>query len=193
MKLPLQTFESREIHRREIKNAGYNPRIITPEQRERLQNSVNQFGLVNSFVWNSRTGNLVSGNQRLGIADDLSQTGDDYSLTVDAVDLDPDREKALNIILNARAAQGEFDETLLAGLLAELDDKLAFDLQAIIGEVEDKTEAVLRDVSVLPPPKMAWVLIGIPMIEFGAVAAQVEAIARIPGTIVESTFNDSAV
>lgn len=188
---PIQTFKSVEIHRRQIKNAPYSPHYLTPEQRERLNASLEEFGLVNSFVWNPLTENLISGNQRLGIVDALSQTGDDYSLTVDAVELDEDREKALSLILNARGPQGEDDETLLAGLLAELDGKLSFDLEAIIGEAQEKTAATLRTVTILPPPKMAWVLIGIPVVEFGAIAAHVEAIARIPETIVENSLNDA--
>lgn len=187
---PLQKFETREIHRRQIKSVNYSPRTLTPEQREKLLASLKEFGLVNSLVWNPRTGNLIGGNQRLEIIDSLSGTGDDYSLTVDVVDLDEDREKALSIILNARAAQGDFDETLLAALVAELEEKLSFDLAAIIGEAEEKRPTSLRPVTILPPPKMAWVLVGIPLVEFGAIAAQVEALALVPNIIVESTFSD---
>jgi hypothetical protein len=187
---PLQKFETRDIHRREIKNAPYSPHFITPERREKLLASLKEFGLVNSLVWNPRTGNLVSGNKRLGIIDDLSATGDDYSLTVNVVDLDEDREKALSVILNHGALQGEFDDVMLAGLVAELEEKLTFDLAAIIGEAEQILPATLRPVTILPPPRMAWVLVGIPLVEFGAIAAQVEALAQVPNTIVESTFSD---
>lgn len=157
---PLQRFRPETIHRSEIKNAGYNPRTITLEQREKLQDSLKEFGLVNSLVWNSRTGNLVGGHQRIEIIDGLSATGADYSLTVDAVDIDEDREKALNIILNARPAQGDFDENILAALLAELEGKLEFDLAAIFRDAEAERKKLLADVAGEPEKKPAGGAIG---------------------------------
>lgn len=152
---PMQRFRPETIHRSEIKNAGYNPRTITLEQREKLAASLKEFGLVNSFVWNSRTGNLVSGHQRIAIIDLLSETAADYSLTVDVVDIDEDREKALNIILNAPQAQGEYEESVLAALLAELDGKLEFDLAAIFRDAEADRKRLLKELAGEPEKKPA--------------------------------------
>jgi hypothetical protein len=116
----LQRFTARTIKRRQIKNAAYNPRRIKAANRQRLNKSLDEFGLVEPLIWNKRTGNLVGGHRRLEKID-AEQGSDDYSLTVAEINIDAKREKALNVMLNNQAAQGEYDETLLAKLLQELD------------------------------------------------------------------------
>jgi ParB-like chromosome segregation protein Spo0J len=137
----LQRFVAVDIPRSQIKNAPYNPRTITSENRAKLEQSLREFGLVEPLVWNKRTGNLVGGHQRLSMLDQLSETGADYSVTVAAVDLDEDREKALNVILNAPQAQGRYEDAALAALVAEIN---SFDLGSFLGEAEKKTEAKLK-------------------------------------------------
>ncbi len=77
---PSQKFVSERIHRSKIKNAPYNPRSIDDHARKKLHHNLKKKGLLDALVWNKRTGNLVSGHQRLSILDDLSATGDDYTL-----------------------------------------------------------------------------------------------------------------
>lgn len=185
----LQQFETRTISRKEIKNAPYNPRKITEANRARLQELLQEFGLVETLVWNKQTGNLVGGHQRLSILDALSETGEHYLLTVSVVDLDTPREIALNLSLNAKAAQGDFDTQSVDKLLKEIQGKIALNLQNLFAG-KDKKAARLKKLTIKPPPKMAWALIGIPMVRYNEIAASVEAIAAIPETIVESTFND---
>lgn len=71
------------------------------------------------MVWNERTGNLVSGHQRLDQLDLLEET-EDYTLEIDVVDISESQEKELNILLNAKAVQGEDDPEQLAKVLMEL-------------------------------------------------------------------------
>jgi len=40
------------------------------------------------------------------------------------------------------------------------------------------------------PPRMAWVLIGIPTVRFGEIAALVEQVAALPEVVVETSVND---
>jgi len=82
-----------------INPASYNPRIdLKPgdPEYEKLTNSISQFGYIQPLIWNSRTGNLVGGHQRLKIllAKGLTQ------VEVSVVDLPLDQEKALNLALN---------------------------------------------------------------------------------------------
>jgi hypothetical protein len=123
----LQKFQPKTIHRSEIKNAAYNPRRIKAANRARLNQSLEEFGLVEPVIWNTRTGNLVGGHRRLEYLDAVEGT-DDYRLTVSAIDIDPTREKALNIVLNNASAQGEYDDKLLSKLLRELDEDGALEL-----------------------------------------------------------------
>jgi hypothetical protein len=54
---------------------------------------------------------------------------------------------------------------------------------------QDDTPTELKEVKVMPPPKMSWVLLGIPTIRFGEISADVERLATI-ATICETTSND---
>lgn len=123
----VQRFVARVIHRRQILNAKYNPRKIKAANRARLRKSVSDFGLVTTLIWNKRTGNLVGGHRRLEEIDAIEAT-DDYSLTVAEIDIDSLREKALNLILNNPAAQGEYDDKLLSKVLQELAGKIDIEL-----------------------------------------------------------------
>ena len=98
--------------------AAYNPRRdLKPgdKEYEKLKRSIEEFGYVEPVIWNQKTGNVVGGHQRLKVMLDLGQTEIDCVV----VDLDLQREKALNLALNK--IQGEWDENKLAELMAELD------------------------------------------------------------------------
>jgi ParB-like chromosome segregation protein Spo0J len=116
-----QKFEVRQIRRGLIKNAAYNPRIISDEARRRLKRKIRKSGLVEPLIWNEATGNLVGGHQRLSILDELEKR-DDYELTVSVVCLDAAAEKKLNVFLNNSAAMGEWDEDKLADIVKEFSD-----------------------------------------------------------------------
>ncbi|MCI0358299.1 MAG: hypothetical protein L0211_07440 [Planctomycetaceae bacterium] len=88
---------------------------------------------------------------------------------------DPDKVKAL--LADIETGSDEID-----ALLASLGE--AAGLQAAGGEIE------LKRVSEQPPPKMSWVLIGIPTVRFGELANLVESVAGIPDTIVETTVSN---
>lgn len=103
-----QKFEIEIIHRSKIKNAPYNPRFIDDEARKRLKQGLKTFGLVSTIVWNKRTGNLVSGHQRLSIMDELEKS-EDYELSVSVVDIDLKEEMELNVQMNNASMMGDFD------------------------------------------------------------------------------------
>lgn len=115
-----QGFEAVTIDRRQIANADYNPRQITPAQRRKLGQSIKRFKLVESLVWNVRTGNLVGGHQRISLIDDY-EGKDAYSITVSKIDVDEATEKAINIALNNPEAQGQYDYELLASLVENIN------------------------------------------------------------------------
>lgn len=113
-----QKFEAVTIHRSQIKNAAYNPRVIDAHARKKLKEKIKQVGLVETLVWNKRSGNLVGGHQRIGIMDEL-EGSPDYRLTVAQLDLDDKTEKQLNAFLNNPSAQGNYE---LDGLKALIDE-----------------------------------------------------------------------
>jgi len=109
--LNIQTIKIEEIN-----PAKYNPRFISPEAIEGLERSLEQFGYVEPIVWNKRSKNVVGGHQRLKV---LQKQGK-KEVQVVVVDLDNTQEKALNITLNNKSIQGEFEPFKLKELLQEL-------------------------------------------------------------------------
>jgi len=119
-----QKFTMETIHRSQIKNAEYNPRIMDKEAKKRLKKNLQENGLVSAITWNKRTGNIVGGHQRIEQLDALEKN-QDYSLDVCVVDVDERQEAKLNVLLNNQSQQGEYDLDGLA-MLAESFD-LSFD------------------------------------------------------------------
>ncbi len=111
-------MDIRKIPIEKLNPAPYNPRQdLRPGDAafEKLRRSMSEFGCVEPIVWNERTGNVVGGHQRLKV---LAEGGA-AEVEVSVVDLDPDREKALNLALNK--ITGAWDDVLLAEILQELD------------------------------------------------------------------------
>lgn len=117
-------MEIRKIEVSKLNPAEYNPRVqLKPgdKEYEKLKRSINEFGFVEPIIWNKRSGNVVGGHQRLSVLKDLGYTEVECVI----VDLDDNKEKALNIALNK--IQGDWDNDKLADLLSELDAS-AFDV-----------------------------------------------------------------
>ena len=113
-----QKFEARDIHRGEIKNAPYNPRVISDRAKKLIKENIKNNGLLGAIIWNETTGNIVGGHQRLAALDALEK-GQNYTLTVDVVHLDLKAEKEQNVFLNNSNAQGDWDLKALEKLLAD--------------------------------------------------------------------------
>lgn len=107
-------LQIREIPIESIRPASYNPRKINDAALEGLKNSVKKFGMPSPLVVNSRSGVLVSGHQRLRVAELLGWK----TVPVVEVDLTPAEEKALNVTLNNKHIGGDFT----AGLAEVLDE-----------------------------------------------------------------------
>lgn len=133
-----QSFDIMTIHRSEIKNAPYNPRFIVDGAKKRLKKGLRKFGLVETLVWNKRTGNLVSGHQRLSIIDELEKT-QDYEITVSVIDVSEKDEMSLNVQLNNPSMMGEFDIDSLVSMAESGADIESFgfsesDLDILFGD-----------------------------------------------------------
>ena len=93
----------------DINPAPYNPRVeLQPgdAQYEALKNSLGRFGLVEPLVVNRKTGNLISGHQRLNV---LKAQGIEEAEVIVA-DLDEEAEKAANIAMNKIEGEWDYDK-----------------------------------------------------------------------------------
>jgi hypothetical protein len=114
----LQRFEMVTVHRLELKNAPYNPRVLTDAAKRKLKKGLGKHGLLSPLTWNARTGNLVSGHQRLSILDAEAGT-QDYTLDVARVELDDRAEREANILFNNAEASGDWDLGKLSEMMAD--------------------------------------------------------------------------
>jgi ParB-like chromosome segregation protein Spo0J len=99
--------------------AEYNPRKLlgpTDKAYRKLRRSIERFGLVEPLVWNEHTGRVVGGHLRLQILKELGV----QEVPVSVVQLTDAEERALNVVLNNREAQGRYDADKLTVLLEEL-------------------------------------------------------------------------
>ncbi len=121
----------------QLVGASYNPRRITDEQLANLRASMLKFGDLGGITRNTRTGNLVTGHQRLKqldpswkisvkpATDDTGTVALGYIETpfgrfaFREVDWDEPKEKAANIAANAHG--GDFDEDALKAMLTDLE------------------------------------------------------------------------
>ncbi|OKP91509.1 adenine methyltransferase [Paenibacillus sp. P3E] len=104
----------------QINAATYNPRIdLKPgdPEYEKLRRSLDEFGYVDPIVWNEQTGNMVGGHQRYKV---LVNEQNCTELAESVVNLDPERERLLNLALNK--VSGRWDDEALAQLLSELQE-----------------------------------------------------------------------
>ena len=104
----------------DIKPMECNPRVtLTKEDFEynALKKSVDTFGLVSPLIINARTGNLVSGHQRLNV---LKEKGEKETEAV-IIDVSESEEKALCIALNK--IKGVWDYGKLSMLIQELSSE----------------------------------------------------------------------
>ena len=109
----------KKISVNQIKAAKYNPRKDLKKgdvEYEKLLRSIEEFGYVEPVIWNERTGNIVGGHQRFKVL--LALGAKEVDCVV--VDMDDQREKALNIALNK--ISGEFDIPLLTDLLKDMGE-----------------------------------------------------------------------
>lgn len=131
MSVQFQTFEISEL---ETMGNPKNPRWMPESQMAALTESLTEFGLVEQLIINTRTKQIVGGHQRVEAAIKAGFK----TLEAVIVDLAPDKELALNLLLNK--VKGEWDYDKLAEILSELDSN---DLSAT-GFSETEAEAIIQ-------------------------------------------------
>jgi len=120
----LENFEMLKIHRRDLKGAPYNPRVLDDQAQRKLKAGLARHGMVSPITWNVQTGHIVGGHQRLSQLDSLAGS-DDYEITVARIDVAESREKEINILLNNSQAMGDWDMEALANLVKDPAIELA--------------------------------------------------------------------
>lgn len=120
--------------------ADYNPRKdLKPgdPEYEKLKRSIEQFGYVEPVIWNKTTSHVVGGHQRLKVLLDMGIT----EVECVVIEMDEEKEKALNIALNK--ISGDWDKDKLALLIADLQGA-DFDV-SLTGFEPTELDALFKD------------------------------------------------
>jgi ParB-like chromosome segregation protein Spo0J len=162
-----------------LKPAAYNPRRTlkpTDPAWKKLERSIAEFGLVEPLVWNELTGHVVGGHARLAILKKLGIT----KVSVSVVRLSPEREKALNIILNNREAQGRFDPDKLTELLTELEELPELELTGFdAGDLRDlRLEPIEELDSIDDQPTRVEVLLAVPRERYEQISGRIDELVQ---------------
>jgi hypothetical protein len=142
----IEKYEIVEIPRSKLKNAPYNPRILTEQAKRKLKEGIRKHGILAPITWNARSGNIVSGHRRVEVMDALYGSKD-YTLRVAKVELSDVHEREANILMNNALAQGEFDLEKLCDVLHTPDLDLTgagfdvADVYKIFGDDPNQMEA----------------------------------------------------
>ena len=109
-------MEFKSININELKPAEYNPRVdLQPGDKEfeKIRKSIEEFGYVDPVIIN-KDGTIIGGHQRYKVLKSIGYS----EIQCIVVDVDKDKEKALNIALNK--ISGDWDKAKLKDLLTEL-------------------------------------------------------------------------
>ncbi len=137
--------------------AEYNPRKISDIARRGLKKSIEMFGLTVPLVYNARNNTIISGHQRAIV---LKEMYGDIEVDVVEVDLDDEKEKALNIAMNSQEISGDFTSDLssmIAEFESDLISSLNFDLIKIPSFDKEKPVKEIDPVEEILYPE--WIVI----------------------------------
>lgn len=193
-----------------------NPNVMQTANRSRLSKSIRKFGDISGIVYNLRSGQLVCGHQRLDVIRQNSRaslkwygkgtksqrlyvvTSTGQRFQVRLVEWDRLTEIEARAAANSKYLAGEWDVAALLSQLQEIetDDPAGFDdlgfaaLEAELAADLAPEEGRVKSLAVLPPPEMTWILVGIPTLKYGKIAAAIESIATVEDVICEMTVTD---
>lgn len=169
-----------------------NARTHDSVQVAQIAGSIQEFGFCNPVLIDASNG-IIAGHGRVLAAQVLKLE------TVPCLRLShlTDAQKRAYVLADNRIAQNSgWNEDLLTEELERLNQEsfditsLGFDESELLSALGMVVEPELKPLTIMAPPKMTWVLIGIPTVEFGEINEVVERIAAMPSVILETTVND---
>lgn len=129
--------------------APYNPREISEEALERLATLIDNHGWVAPVIARREDRLVIGGHQRLR-ANLTRETPDKRVPVVFLKGVDDTRAAAMNVALNNRLTQGDYDYPKLVDLLEEIDTS-QLDVSALTGFNEDDLDALTRHLNEYEP------------------------------------------
>lgn len=182
--------ELRRVRASDLVPNPANWRLHPDSQREALRGVLAEIGYADALVAREREDGkleLIDGHLR---AEDAGSA----LVPVLVLDVTEDEGRTLLATLDPLAAMAETNSKALNELLGEIEagDEAVQQMLAELAQANPlpQDEVELKPINVKPPPAMTWVLIGIPTVRFGEIAADVERFAALPDTVCETTVSD---
>lgn len=184
--------ELRVVKASELQANPRNWRTHPDDQRAALRDLLAEIGYADALLARETedgTLELIDGHLR-------AETTPDQEVPVLVVDVTEQEADKLLLLLDPLAAMAKADQEKLAALKNRADVQGAALRSALDAMLDDATEeagkqaTALRQLSTDRPPAMTWVLVGIPTVRYGEIAAAVESVASVQGVVVEMTVND---
>lgn len=166
-----------------------NARTHSDKNLDGIKGSLAVYGQQKPVVVRQETMTVVCGNGTLAAARALGWT----HLAANVVPLDAATAAGLSVADNRTSDMSSWDTTALDKLLREVNTGNDERLDAMFAEMVESlpdVKVALKELDTRPPPPMTWVLVGIPTVRFGEIAADVERIAALTGVLCETTSND---
>lgn len=171
------------------RNWRTHPRV----QRDALNGVLSEIGYADALLARELPDGrlmLIDGHMR-------AATTPDQMVPVLVLDLNEEEGDKLLATLDPLTAMAETDNGKLDDLLKVVrtdNDNLQGLLDSLTGDgrfSQDPPKGTeIRPLNVQRPPRMSWVLIGIPTVRYGEISADVERIGAMHGVVCETTVND---
>lgn len=163
-----------------------NPKNHPPEQIESFKKILTHQGIRRPIVISKRSGLIVAGH---GLLEALAAMNCDKA-PVDFQDFATEADELAHMVADNKLAEaGEINQVQLDTIVNSIEQAgLDKSLAGIIEDLDSKTPTDLKPVTIQPPPKMAWALVGIPIQHFGKVQKLLEQLP--PEAKVCTTAND---
>jgi hypothetical protein len=193
MKIRDRIRELRRVRAGDLTPNPRNWRTHPKAQEEALKGILGEIGYADALLARELPDGslmLVDGHLRAGATPDQEVP----VLILDITEAEADK---LLLSLDPLAQLAETNAQALEGLLRDVqtgDSSLASmweDLAKENGLLEGG-DVEVKQVDAKAPPKMAWVLVGVPTVRYGEIQSAVDAIAAVPDATILSTVNDGA-
>lgn len=169
-----------------------NARTHDDVQVSQIAGSIQEFGFCNPVLIDATNG-IIAGHGRVMAAQLLKL---ELVPCLRLSHLTDSQKRAYVLADNRIALNSGWNEDLLKEELERLSQEsfditsLGFDESELLSVLGMAEEPELKPIAIMAPPKMTWVLIGIPTVEFGEINEAVERIASMTSVICETTVND---
>lgn len=176
----------RRVKASELRPNPRNWRIHPEAQQNALRGILAEIGIADALLARELpdgTLELVDGHLRTDVSPDT-----EWPVLV--LDVTENEAAVLLRTLDPLVGMAEQDDAKLQKLLADIDGRSEAIEALLSGENDSDGDVELKQLDTKPPPKMSWVLIGIPTVRFGEIAEDIERLALLQDAVVETTVND---